>query len=478
LALLASESESNLAQTGPQITSPALQDAGPVVDTTPALAPKEPQAVAEVETPQAQSAETVAVVAEQVAPPRAPVEQIIITDEVPEPPAPVVTVQSDTAEPEAGVAEAPMTEGDTLPADTPEQPETDVVVVLPTDTQEEVATPLVSTTQPEATAAPLIVSAPVVSELGTDEVAQEPETSIELPAQEEPAVAPEESPIVAEQDATPAETDQIEVAEAPTEPARSGPVRVNRIGAVPSSEPAGEEAAIVEAEEAEEDLPALRQFAASFENTEDLPLMSLVLVDNGAVAGAAAEIATLGFTPTIVIDALAVDAADKMAEYRAAGLEVAMQISLPEGAQPTDVEVVFAAAFDVLPEAVLLFSDGTGILQGNRNVTRQAMAVLAAEGRGFVAVQRGLGSAVRDAEDADVPAATVARQIDGNGAAQNAIVRALDQAAFRARQSGGAVLTGTVTQETLAALQEWAGTVDRDQLLIAPASALLLAQSE
>jgi polysaccharide deacetylase 2 family uncharacterized protein YibQ len=478
LALLAPESENNLAQTGPQFPLPALQDTGPVVDTTPALAPEDLQAVAEVEIPQEQPAEPVAVVKEQSAPTRAIVEQIIVADEVLDPPDPIVTSQSDSTESETAMADAAISEGDTMTADRPEQPESDVVVVLPTEAEEEVAVPLVSTTQPEATAAPLIVQAPVAADVGTDEVAQEPETSIELPAQEEPALAPEETPIVADQDETPAETDEIEVAEAPTEPARSGPVRVNRIGAAPSGESAGEEAAIVEAEEAVEDLPALRQFAAPFENTEDLPLMSLVLVDNGTVAGAAAEIAALDFAPTIVIDALAVDAADKMAEYRAAGLEVAMQISLPDGAQPTDVEVAFAAAFDVLPEAVLLFSDGTGLLQGNRNVTTQAMAVLAAEGRGFVAVQRGLGSAVRDAEDAGVPAAIVARRIDGNGAAQNAIVRALDQAAFRARQSGGAVLAGTVTPDTLAALREWAGTVDRDQLLIAPASALLLAQSK
>ncbi len=474
LALLASESENNLAQTGPQITPPAVQDAGPLVDTTPAVAPEEPQAVAEVETPAEQPEETVAAIEEQPA----PVQEVIVTEEVLDAPDPIVTAQPDTAEPEADMAEAPMSDDDTMTAETVEQPETDLVVVLPTETQQEAETPLVSTTEPQATAAPLIVQAPVEPEAGTEDVAPVAEVAIEAPTLEEPVSTEEEASAATVQEDTPAQADEIEVAEAAPEPARSGPVRVNRIGAVPSSEPAGEEAAIVEAEEAAEDLPALRQFAAPFENTEDLPLMSLILVDNGAVADAAAKIAALGIAPTIVIDALAVDAADKMTEYRAAGLEVAMQISLPDGAQPTDVEIAFAAALDILPEAVLLFSDGSGFLQGNRNVTAQTMAVLAAEGRGFVAVQRGLGSAVRDAEDAGVPAAAVERQIDGDGAAQTAIVRSLDQAAFRARQSGGAVLAGTVTPDTLAALQEWVGTIDRDQLLIAPASALLLAQSE
>ncbi|WP_373456694.1 divergent polysaccharide deacetylase family protein [Loktanella sp. Alg231-35] len=362
-------------------------------------------------------------------------------------------------------------------AETAAQPETDVVVVVPTETIEEGEPPLVSTTEPEATAAPLIVQAPVASEDVADQDPQETVTAEETSVEDEPALIEEEAPAATDLEETPAPADEVETAEAAAAPARSGPVRVNRIGVAPSA-PAGEEAAVVATESPAEDIPALRQFAVEFENPEGLPLLSLVLVDDGAVPDAADKFAALGFAPTVVIDALAADASDKMAEYRAAGVEVAMQISLPDGAQPTDVEIAFAAAFDILPETVLVFSDGTGFLQSDRNLTAQAMAVLAAEGRGFVAVQRGLGSAVRDAADAGVPAAAVERQIDGNGAQQNAIVRALDQAAFRARQSGGAVLAGSVTPETLAALQEWAATVDRDQLLIAPASALLLSQTE
>ena len=224
-----------------------------------------------------------------------------------------------------------------------------------------------------------------------------------------------------------------------------------------------------------DDAPAIMRFAAPFENPQDVPLISIILIDSGEMPDAAAAVADLGFVPTVIVNGLSASSTALVTAYRASGVEVAMQADLPEGAQPTDVEVAFEAAMALVPEVAMLFSDGTGAMQ-DRNVTAQVMQILADKGQGFVAVQRGLNNAARAAEQVDVPAVTVLRDIDGAGEDSRAILRALDQAAFRARQSGNAVLLGRVTPQTMDALRDWAGNVDPDALMIAPVSAVLLSK--
>ncbi|MEM9787037.1 MAG: divergent polysaccharide deacetylase family protein, partial [Pseudomonadota bacterium] len=171
--------------------------------------------------------------------------------------------------------------------------------------------------------------------------------------------------------------------------------------------------------------------------------------------------------------ALSADANARMRTYRDAGVEVVMQTSLPLGAVPTDVEVAFEAAFDILPETVALFSGADGILQNNRAVTAQVIEVLKSEGRGLIVVERGLGNAIRGAAQAGLPAAPVLRDLDGAGTSAAAIGRALDQAAFRARQAGDGVMLARITDQSIAALQAWAVENNGSQITLAPASTIL-----
>ncbi len=220
----------------------------------------------------------------------------------------------------------------------------------------------------------------------------------------------------------------------------------------------------------------MERFAAAHDNSDGKPLLSVVLIDDGAMPGASAALAGLPFPVTIALDPGAPDAAAKMAAYRAAGVEVAALISLPRGAAPSDVEVAFAAYFAALPEAVLVLDSGEVGLQSDIEVTRQAMEILAADGRALVSVSQGLNQAMREAERAQVPAAVVYRDLDSEGQDARVIRRFLDQAAFRARQQSGVVLLGRVRPDTISALILW-GTANRaGQVSVAPVSAVLLAQ--
>lgn len=296
------------------------------------------------------------------------------------------------------------------------------------------------------------------------------------PATEETAAdgippVPDEGPQAQTSEAVPS-TEAVIVAQAL--PQASGAVRINRPGATPV-ETESETTAAPEADALPVDAPALLRFAAPFENAEGLPVIAVLLVDTGEMDPALASSDNLGFTPTVAINALGADAGSKLAAYQAAGAEVAMQLDLPDGARPSDVEVAFEAAFELLPDAAMLFSNGSGAIE-ERSVVAQVMEILAADGHGFVTIQRGFGSAARTAEQAGVPAATVLRDLDGAGEDKRAITRALDQAAFRARQTGEIVLLGRMRPETVDALRDWAADLGRETLAIAPVTAILLQQ--
>jgi len=242
-------------------------------------------------------------------------------------------------------------------------------------------------------------------------------------------------------------------------------VRVNR----PTDESTGDGAAAGTQ-------PALVAHATAWTNPGDLPLMGIVLVDDGALPGAPAAVAALPVPVTVAVDPAAPGAADLAAAWRAAGVEVMVLSRLPDGAAPTDVAVTFEAVFAMIPEAVGVIDTGAGGLQVDRAVTEQAMARLAADGRGAVVPGGGLNMATRAAGEAGVPIATIYRDIDAEAGDAAAIRRQLDQAAFRARQDSGVVLVGRVRAETLSALMLWGAEQASEQVAVAPVSAILLAE--
>ena len=433
--------------------APASEADTPVAMAADVAAPQQPTA-ADVVDIQTEPADPLA--QPQDAPPAAAVEA---------PQAPIEVEEATAPEVVAEVNPGPMSE----PA-APEESETvtstaEVVVVE----EPEIATP-------EPSVAETTLAQDVAPQTSALPVVIEPETPVAdnmpAPADDQPVIAA--VPV----DDRPDATTEAPAILSPTQEASALPqananVRVNRPGAAPT-ETAGQDAVVIEANPIPDDAPALLRYAAEFENADDLPVIAILLVDTGSMEDAATALSGLGFAPTVAVNALVADATSRMTSYRAAGAEVAIEVSLPPGARPTDVEVAFEAAFGILPESTMLFSDGTGILQDDRSVMAQVMQVLAADGRGFVTVQRGLGNAVRTAEQANVPATTVLRDLDGEGEDAASITRALDQAAFRARQTGGAVLMGRMTPATVDALREWAAGLDTSQVAIGPVSAVLL----
>lgn len=251
--------------------------------------------------------------------------------------------------------------------------------------------------------------------------------------------------------------------------------RLASIGASPdeSDDDAGADAT---SEDAPKSDKAIERYARAFENPEDRPLMSIVLIDNGSKLLSAQELKNLPFAVSFAIDAMRADAAEAAALYRAAGLEVLSIAALPDGAQPSDVAVSVEQAIGAVPESVAIMDVPEAAFQSGSAVATQVVASVGPSGHGVLSYARGLNSAEQIAGRAGVPAAIISQTFDGEGRDRSAMKRYLDSAAFRAAQQAGAVVVGTTTPEVLATLAEWRLGKRAASVVLAPISAVLLAE--
>ncbi|MCE8520061.1 divergent polysaccharide deacetylase family protein [Ruegeria pomeroyi] len=386
-------------------------------------------------------------------------------------------------------ADKPQVGGATDAIDRPEGSETAAVQVPGTGagvTQPQLASP----------AAPQDRSEP---EVNTEAPAQPnvPSTSVtaEVTAPSLPEAAPEQ-PVVATDPQVSQEGGSV--TEAPTTDSAPAPDTATAAPAVPQEEEKPRIAALPQIGGTEEgatprvgtpvvplterdsgtDAPAedgprpIEAYAATFENPEDKPLMSIVLIDDAEGLGSEA-LRDFPYPLTFALDPADPQAAEKMARHRAAGVEVMLIADLPAAASAQDAEVSMAVWLKALPETVgILEGTGTGI-QGNRALSDQVTAIVGGSGRGLLTQDNGLNTVQKLAARDGVPSAVVFRDFDGAGQSPTVMRRFLDQAAFRAGQEGAVVMLGRLRPDTISALLLW-GLQDRaSRVALAPVSAVL-----
>lgn len=279
-------------------------------------------------------------------------------------------------------------------------------------------------------------------------------------------------------------------------PEDTAPARKVVINRLPSITAPSQEAEVeVEAEAAEEDVAqdpvetapqqtptapanALQAFAAEIDVPAEADLVGLILIDENSSAGMSmGDMLQLAIPFSIAIDPSRVDAADRAAQYRAAGIEVlAITDDLPPESAPADVAVAMESYFAVLDESIGVLDPLDARIQGTRSLISPVLDALKADGRALVTYDRGLNSAQQLAERQGVAAATVFRILDSEDEEAPKIKRYLDRAAFNANRDGSVVVLGRNYPETVKALLEWSLAEKGASLSIVPVSKLLLAQ--
>jgi uncharacterized protein len=241
--------------------------------------------------------------------------------------------------------------------------------------------------------------------------------------------------------------------------------RLPRIGQASTSEGAAAEGAA--------DAPLVR-YARSFENPDNKPVFSIVLIDTGAPELDRDALAALPFPVSFALDPMDAAAPAHAAIYRAAGQEVLMLATgIPEGATASDLEVSFAALSERLPEAVAVLDQQDPVFQDNRPLATQVVPILAAQGRGLVTWDEGLNAADQVARREGLPSVMAFRDLDSDGENAETVRRYLDRAAFRAAQDGRVVVIGQTRPETVEALIAWGLEGRSASVALAPISAAL-----
>lgn len=451
--------------------------------TTPVTQAEEPEAPAAAEEPEAPEVIVIEITGDPDPAEDAPSEpQVAIVTET--------DVEAD--QPDTETLPEVTTQG-TAPSLT--QPELGSDTALPDSSAERETAAL--SESPEAPRLPQVAQEPSLPD-----AQPEPEAAPEVAAQPEPepeaAPAAENTPAAdtsaaLEQDAEPTESDaanetpsffrQVEPLEVETEtagadaPSDNGTARlpsIRRAGVAASDAPTEEVAdALAEVDDVPTDGPALQMFASEFDNPDGAPTISIVLIQKNASPVGQDVLQALPAHVTFAVDANSANVSTSARAYRTAGHEVVLVPSLPAGAAPQDVEQAMQVNLTKVPEAVAIMDASGSSFQSDRFAVRQVVDVVADTGHGMITFPRGLNTAHQEAQRANVPTGLIFRNIDAGGETQEQIRRALDRAAFRARQNEGVILVGTTAETTIAAIVEWALGNRAANVTIAPVSVAL-----
>ncbi len=299
-------------------------------------------------------------------------------------------------------------------------------------------------------------------------------------------ISESDDPVLAQADPEPAETPEILTPGTGNRLVQGGQsgfgnlapdVRILRPGQDDATE---ETVAQPDVETEVEDVPAtsLARYAARFEGAADQPLVSIVLIDDGALGGGPDVLQELGQPVTVGLDPGRADVGKVMTSYRAEGYEIALIPNLPSGASPIDMEQAFGVYQDLMPETMAVLDAGQNRLAEDRRLLAQAADILAETGQGFIAQAAGLADPVRPLRSEGVPAAVVHRDLDEAQNNESEMRRMLDQAVFEARQTGSAIVLGEANPLTLKVLSEWLTGSEAGRVTLAPVSAILKGVAE
>jgi polysaccharide deacetylase 2 family uncharacterized protein YibQ len=249
-------------------------------------------------------------------------------------------------------------------------------------------------------------------------------------------------------------------------------VLVNRLPTLGADTPSAEPQVAVQVEPQ----TPLERYAQPYE-ASGKPMLAVLMLDPGGADGwfGRAALAQIDFPVTVVLNPMLPGAAQAAAQYYAEGFEVAiLATALPEGATLADLEVIFAAWRAVIPQAVALVEPPEPVLQSDRLLSQQLVAILKREGLALVTQGKGLNAAGQLATSAALSHAEVWRVLDAEGDKAPAILRYLERARFEAARGQGVAVMLHAWPETMNALAQF--RVDSSASIdLAPISALVQA---
>jgi len=216
---------------------------------------------------------------------------------------------------------------------------------------------------------------------------------------------------------------------------------------------------------------ALMKNRMPYQNPNDKPLMSVILLDAGDDGLGQDVLMTFSFPVTFALDAAKEGVTADAKILHQAGFEV-MTLA-PEGLSG---DPALGPVFATMPESIGLVSRSATGLQADQDLAEKLIAGLAASGHGLVTYDAGFNTTDKKAAKAGVPSGVVFRVLDGDRESAAVIKRYLDRAVLEAEQVGHVIVLGRTYPETVTSLFSWAVSAKSASVALVPVSAAMLSR--
>lgn len=214
----------------------------------------------------------------------------------------------------------------------------------------------------------------------------------------------------------------------------------------------------------------------AFQNSDNKPLLSVVLIDVGDDGIDREALLTFSFPITFALDPAETGAESAAIAYQANGFEVLAltpsgEFALEASEKDSDLVAALDAHLQRIPSAVGLLDGVAAQLQQSPPLAGQVIKALARSGHGLVTYDIGLNSTDQKARSAGLPSGTVFRVLDGDLEKSDTIKRYLDRAVLEAGKDGHVIVLGRSYPDTVTALFSWAVSAKSATVALAPVSA-------
>ena len=209
------------------------------------------------------------------------------------------------------------------------------------------------------------------------------------------------------------------------------------------------------------------------------PKLAIILVDIGDQGATVDSLVALEYPVTVAISPAREDAPARSQALNSNGKSVLalspqdVEFSLSGNLSERQVSTLLDRYFAIMPDAIGMLDRPEATLQVDRQLARSVVKSFAKNGKNLVTYSKGLNSLLKDASNAEVPAAKIYRSLDAKGEDEAAILRTLDRAVLEATQSGQVIVQGTTSSATLAAIEKWRETSRASSVSLVPIQKVL-----
>lgn len=208
----------------------------------------------------------------------------------------------------------------------------------------------------------------------------------------------------------------------------------------------------------------------------DAPLVSVILLDIGALGVPQSDLLRQTLPFTFGVDGSRSDASRVSSDYRNAGFEVVSVLSdtaVDAISTPEQGVALVQSALVNMPDALALMDGASAKLQKSKQVFVPILSELAQNGYGVLSYKIGLNTGFKEARKAGLVSGYIFKTIDQSVTDPSEAVRVMDRAVFEAAREGAAIVYAVATKPIVDGILDWSQQPGANTVTFAPVSSAM-----